>query len=131
MWWRCLKSTPKSWQKYQDYFRYILVDEYQDTNIAQYMWLRLLAATHHNICCVGDDDQSIYGLAGGPRLAISYVFETDFKGAKIIRLEQNYRSTPHILAAAGALISTNKTRLGKGIMDSANRWGKTAADSPT
>ena len=106
------KKHPEILAKYQDYFRYILVDEYQDTNIAQYMWLRLLAATHHNICCVGDDDQSIYGWRGA-EVGNILRFETDFKGAKIIRLEQNYRSTPHILAAAGALISTNKTRLGK------------------
>ncbi len=98
--------------EYHRRFKYILVDEYQDTNVAQYLWLRLLAQKHHNICCVGDDDQSIYGWRGA-EVGNILRFEKDFPGAKIIRLEQNYRSTPHILGAASGLIAANAGRLGK------------------
>jgi DNA helicase-2/ATP-dependent DNA helicase PcrA len=103
---------PEILNLYQKQFKYILVDEYQDTNVAQYLWLRLLAQGANNVCCVGDDDQSIYGWRGAEVTNILR-FEKDFPGAKVIRLEENYRSTPHILGAASGLIAKNKGRLGK------------------
>ena len=109
--------------QYQDRFRYMLIDEYQDTNVAQYLWLRLLAQRHKNICCVGDDDQSIYGWRGAEVENI-LKFETDFPGAKVIRLEQNYRSTPSILGAASGLIASNETRLGKNLWTSVDEGEK-------
>jgi DNA helicase-2/ATP-dependent DNA helicase PcrA len=105
-------TQPAILTEYQRKFRYLLVDEYQDTNVSQYLWLRLLAQQHKNICCVGDDDQSIYGWRGA-EVGNILKFETDFPGATIIRLEQNYRSTPEILAASGHLIAHNRGRLGK------------------
>ncbi len=106
------QDHPDLLAQYQRRFRYILVDEYQDTNVAQYMWLRLLAQGHSNICCVGDDDQSIYGWRGA-EVGNILRFEKDFPGAAVVKLEQNYRSTGHILAAASAVIAGNKGRLGK------------------
>ncbi len=98
--------------EYAKRFKYILVDEYQDTNVAQYLWLRLLASFHKNICCVGDDDQSIYSWRGA-EVGNILRFERDYPNARIVKLECNYRSTPHILAAASAVIANNKGRLGK------------------
>jgi len=106
------QTHPDILQQYQRWFRYILVDEYQDTNVAQYLWLRLLASNHKNICCVGDDDQSIYGWRGA-EVGNILRFEKDFPGAHVVRLEQNYRSTHHILGAASGIINGNKDRLGK------------------
>ncbi len=128
---RLFREQPDVLKSYQARFKYILVDEYQDTNVAQYLWLRLLSqgaarapapgednaiatqtAATRNICCVGDDDQSIYGWRGAEVDNILR-FEHDFPGAKVIRLERNYRSTGHILAAASHLIAHNEGRLGK------------------
>src|SRR5690348_173993 len=107
-----LRGQPNVLAQYHRMFRYILVDEYQDTNLVQYLWLRLLAQASRNICCVGDDDQSIYSWRGAEVENILR-FEKDFEGAKIVRLEANYRSTRPILAAASALIAHNEGRLGK------------------
>ena len=99
-------------EEYRRRFRYILVDEYQDTNVAQYLWLRLLTSSTGNVCCVGDDDQSIYGWRGAEVDNILR-FERDFPGARMVRLERNYRSTGNILGAASGLIAGNRDRLGK------------------
>lgn len=117
------QAHPDVLDQYRRWFRYILVDEYQDTNVAQYLWLRLLAGGHRNICCVGDDDQSIYGWRGA-EVGNILRFEKDFPGAQVIRLEQNYRSTPHILAAASGLIAANKGRLGKTLWTEAEEGEK-------
>jgi ATP-dependent DNA helicase UvrD/PcrA len=109
---KLFQEHPDVFAQYQQRFQFMLVDEYQDTNVAQYLWLRLLAQGSRNICCVGDDDQSIYGWRGAEVDNILR-FETDFPGAKIIRLERNYRSTAHILGAASGLIAHNQGRLGK------------------
>jgi DNA helicase II / ATP-dependent DNA helicase PcrA len=108
---------------YRDRFKYILVDEYQDTNSAQYEWLKLLAEPRRNLCCVGDDDQSIYSWRGA-EVANILKFGQDFPGAKIIRLEQNYRSTSHILSAADGVIANNAGRLGKSLWTDAGEGEK-------
>ena len=107
-----LKTHADILADYRERFRYILVDEYQDTNVVQYLWLKLIATASGNVCVVGDDDQSIYGWRGAEVENILR-FERDFPGAKVIRLERNYRSTPAILGAASGLIAANKGRLGK------------------
>jgi len=109
---RLFRDHPEVLRQYHERFKYVLVDEYQDTNVAQYLWLRLVGQGSKNICCVGDDDQSIYGWRGAEVDNILR-FEKDFPGAKVIRLERNYRSTAHILGAASHLIAHNEGRLGK------------------
>lgn len=120
---RLLKEHPDIQAFYRKRFKYILVDEYQDTNVAQYLWLRLLAPSDGNICCVGDDDQSIYGWRGAEVDNILR-FEKDFIGARVIRLERNYRSTSHILNAASHLIKNNESRLGKTLRPNAEEGEK-------
>ncbi|WP_132858365.1 ATP-dependent helicase [Shimia isoporae] len=117
------QDHPDVLAQYQRWFRYILVDEYQDTNVAQYLWLRLLAQGHKNICCVGDDDQSIYGWRGA-EVGNILRFEKDFPGAHVVRLEQNYRSTGNILAAASNVIRGNENRLGKELWTEADMGEK-------
>jgi DNA helicase-2/ATP-dependent DNA helicase PcrA len=109
---RLFRDHPEVLRQYHERFKYVLVDEYQDTNVAQYLWLRLIGQGSKNICCVGDDDQSIYGWRGAEVDNILR-FEKDFPGSKVIRLERNYRSTAHILGAASHLITHNEGRLGK------------------
>ncbi|WP_439541539.1 UvrD-helicase domain-containing protein [Hyphomicrobium sp.] len=120
---RLFLEHPDILADYHRRFRYILVDEYQDTNVVQYLWLRLLAQGSPNVCCVGDDDQSIYGWRGAEVDNILR-FENDFPGAKIVRLERNYRSTGHILSAASGLIAANKGRLGKTLFTDGERGDK-------
>ncbi len=122
---RVFREQAEILAQYQNRWRYILVDEYQDTNVVQYLWLRLLAQGHRNLCCVGDDDQSIYGWRGADVDNILR-FEHDFPGATVIRLERNYRSGAHILAVAAGLIAHNRNRLGKTLYTSAE-----AGDKPT
>jgi DNA helicase-2/ATP-dependent DNA helicase PcrA len=112
-------SRPDVLAEYHRRFRYILVDEYQDTNVAQYLWLRLLAQGSRNLCCVGDDDQSVYGWRGA-EVGNILRFEKDFADATVVRLEQNYRSSGHILACAAALIAHNRARLGKTLWTAAD-----------
>ena len=107
-------------QMYSKNFRYILVDEYQDTNFIQSKWLKLLTKTHDNICCVGDDDQSIYSWRGA-EIKNFLEFDKIYKDTKIIRLEENYRSTQNILNVASGLISNNENRLGKKLNSNQNQ----------
>ncbi|WP_439817709.1 ATP-dependent helicase [Zavarzinia sp. CC-PAN008] len=120
---KLFRERPDILGEFHRRFRYILVDEYQDTNVAQYLWLRLLAQGSRNIACVGDDDQSIYGWRGA-EVGNILRFEADFPGATVIRLERNYRSTGHILGAASGLIAANRSRLGKTL------WTEDAAGEP-
>jgi DNA helicase-2/ATP-dependent DNA helicase PcrA len=118
-----LRSHSEILAQMHERFRYILVDEYQDTNVVQYLWLRLIAQGHRNICCVGDEDQSIYGWRGA-EIGNILRFEEDFPGATVVRLEQNYRSSGHILGAASHLIAKNQMRLGKTLWTSADMGEK-------
>jgi len=123
---KCLElfqAAPDVLERYQRRFRYILVDEYQDTNVAQSLWLKALAMGHHNLCCVGDDDQSIYSWRGA-EVGNILRFTHDFPGARVIRLETNYRSTGHILAAAAHLIARNEDRLGKTLRPASGEAGE-------
>ncbi len=113
-------THPETLLKYQKLFRYILVDEYQDTNRAQYYWIKLLAKAHHNLCVVGDEDQSIYRWRGAD-IGNILNFDKDYSHCKIIRLEQNYRSTQNILDAANFLVAHNVKRLGKNLWSEKGR----------
>ena len=122
------RGHPDVLAEYRQRFRYVMVDEYQDTNSAQHQWLKSLVNEARNIACVGDDDQSIYSWRGA-EVSNILQFERDFPGAKLIRLEQNYRSTPHILAAANALIANNRGRLGKALFTAHTSGEKVAVTS--
>ena len=111
---RVLKSSAETRERYNRRYRYLLVDEYQDTNRPQYELMRMLAGSEHNVCAVGDEDQSIYSWRGADIRNI-LEFEQDFPEARIIRLEQNYRSTQNILQAASAVVSRNVKRKGKNL----------------
>src|SRR5690348_13676847 len=114
---RLLKAVPEVRDYYNRKYQYLLVDEYQDTNRPQYELMRMLAGTRHNVCAVGDEDQSIYSWRGADIRNI-LEFEQDFPEAKIIRLEQNYRSTQNILQAASAVVANNVRRKGKNLWTS-------------
>jgi DNA helicase-2/ATP-dependent DNA helicase PcrA len=109
---RLLKASSEVRERYQRRYKYLLVDEYQDTNRPQYELMKLLAGERRNVCAVGDEDQSIYSWRGADIRNI-LEFEQDFPNAKIVRLEQNYRSTQVILEAAGAVVANNAQRKGK------------------
>lgn len=111
---KILLANSEILSRYQEKFKYIFVDEYQDTNLVQYLFIRLLAQKHQNICCVGDDDQAIYGWRGAD-VKHMLQFEHDFKNAKLIKLERNYRSTAPILGAANGVIKENTQRIGKNL----------------
>lgn len=123
-----LMSDAQILDKYQERFKYIMVDEYQDTNVTQYLLIRLLSQKHRNLCCVGDDDQSIYSWRGA-EIENILRFGKDFSDAKTIRLERNYRSTANILAAASNLISHNQGRLGKTLKVAENSPARQADNS--
>ena len=125
---RLFNENPDILESFQNRFKYMLVDEYQDTNTSQYTLLKLLSGKWKNICCVGDDDQSIYSWRGAEVTNI-LKFEKDFLHSKIIRLEQNYRSTGNILAAASKLIETNESRFGKTLWTSSNGGEKVSVTS--
>ena len=118
-----MRSNREILEDYQHRFRYMLVDEYQDTNVSQYLWLRLISGANKNLCVVGDDDQSIYGWRGAEVENILR-FERDYPGAKVVRLERNYRSTPAILGAASGLIAANTARLGKTLWTESEEQGE-------
>src|SRR5439155_26764517 len=109
-----LRLFPEVAERYRQTFRHVLVDEYQDTNRAQYRWLQLLAEEHRNLCVVGDDAQSIYGFRGADIRNI-LDFEDTFPDARVIKLEQNYRSTQTILSAANAVIAHNRAQKPKSL----------------
>ena len=125
---RLFNENPDILESFQNHFKYMLVDEYQDTNTSQYTLLKLLSGKWKNICCVGDDDQSIYSWRGAEVTNI-LKFEKDFLHSKIIRLEQNYRSAGNILAAASKLIETNESRFGKTLWTSSNGGEKVSVTS--
>ena len=125
---RLFNENPDILESFQNRFKYMLVDEYQDTNTSQYTLLKLLSGKWKNICCVGDDDQSIYSWRGAEVTNI-LKFEKDFLDSKIIRLEQNYRSTGNILAAASKLIEANESRFGKTLWTSSNGGEKVSVTS--
>ena len=120
---RLFENNPDILESYQKRFKFILVDEYQDTNVSQYKLLKLLSGKYKNICCVGDDDQSIYSWRGA-EISNILRFEKDFPNAKVIRLEENYRSTGHILTAASKLIENNESRLGKNLWTNSGQGEK-------
>ena len=125
---RLFNENPDILEGFQNRFKYMLVDEYQDTNTSQYTLLKLLSGKWKNICCVGDDDQSIYSWRGAEVTNI-LKFEKDFINSRIIRLEQNYRSTGNILAAASKLIEANESRFGKTLWTSSNGGEKVSVTS--
>jgi DNA helicase-2/ATP-dependent DNA helicase PcrA len=120
---RLFEANPGVLEYYQNRYKYIMVDEYQDTNMTQYRLISLLAARHHNLCVVGDDDQSIYKFRGATIENI-LSFENQFPGTEVIRLEQNYRSTQNILSAANKVIQNNTARKGKNLWTSAGDGDK-------
>ena len=128
----CSRENPEELEKYRRKFKYILVDEYQDTNRAQYQFVKLLAGGHGNVCVVGDDDQSIYGWRGADIRNI-LDFNKDFPDAHVVRLEENYRSTPEVLDLANVVISANTGRHGQDAAPHASqrraRHGRRAAST--